>query len=272
MLNDFENNEWVFDPQFTNSSDLSEKIFAAYASMDYKKDDKNSFKFGLRYEFTDSELIAQKEGKVVDRAFGSFFPSVFYSYNINENQGINLSYNRRITRPTFNDMAPFAIFLDPNTFFFGNAALQPALSNNVKADYRFKSYMISIQYTHEDSTIARFQDRVVLETNQQAFEPINLSNSQTISASLALPFYIKKFWEMQNNFMFIWEELNSFYDGVPVALQNASFNISSTQTFLLPKDFSIELSGFYRSSGVSGRSTFDPIKGVSFGIQKKFAQ
>ncbi|MBK8280493.1 MAG: outer membrane beta-barrel protein [Saprospiraceae bacterium] len=40
---------------------------------------------------------------------------------------MNWSYSKRITRPTFNDLAPFVILLDPTTFWQGNAALQPAI-------------------------------------------------------------------------------------------------------------------------------------------------
>ncbi len=263
--------DWEVLPQFTNKSDLEEKIFAAYSSLDFKASEKNAFKFGLRYEYTDSQLNSEKEGQVVDRQFGSLFPSLFYTRTINENQSANFSFTRRITRPTFNDMAPFAIFLDPNTYFFGNAALQPAISNNVKVDYRLKSYVLSIQYTYEDSTIARFQDRVVVETNQQSFEPANLKNTQSVSLSLGLPFYIGDFWEMQNNIFVLWQEVNSFYDDAPVQLSNTSFNINTNQTFKLARDYSLELSAFYSSPGIFGRSTFDAIKGVNFGFQKKFA-
>ena len=265
-----ENSEWLNVDQFTNKSDLKESIIAAFSSVDYKPNEQNMFKFGLRYEYTDSQLDTEKEGPVVDRQFGKLFPTVFYSRTINENNSMNFSYNRRITRPTFNDMAPFAIFLDPNTFFFGNAALQPAISDNVKVDYRHKSYLFSAQYSYEEESISRFQDQVDISTNQQAFSPINLKNTHVVSGTVALPFYIGKYWEMQNNFILIWTKINSDYNGEPFGIENTSYNLSTSQTFLLPKNFSIEVSAFYNSAGVFGRSTLDPIRGMGFGAQKKF--
>ncbi|MBT8232198.1 MAG: outer membrane beta-barrel family protein, partial [Bacteroidia bacterium] len=177
----------------------------------------------------------------------------------------------RITRPTFNDMAPFAIFLDPNTFFFGNASLQPAIANNYKVDYRLNSYMLSVQYSKEDSTISRFQDRVTLNTNQQAYEPINLSNSENISANLSVPIYIGNNWTMQNNFLFLWSQTESYYDDDLIKLSNKSYNISTTQTWLLENDFSLELNAFYNSPSISGRSTINAFYAVNFGAQKRFA-
>ncbi|MEL6636986.1 MAG: TonB-dependent receptor [Bacteroidota bacterium] len=265
------NGDWIENPTFTNQSDLQERIYAVYSSADFKANEQNSFKFGLRYEYTDSQLDAEKEGRVVDRQFGSLFPSVFYSRTLNEKQSLNATFTRRISRPTFDDMAPFAIFLDPTTFFFGNAALQPALSNNVKVDYRYESFLFSIQYTYEDSTIAGFQDDVVIEENTQAFRPINLKNTQSWSASATLPFYIGNFWEMQNNANVLWIVLNSFFEGTPVRQTALSYNFNTNQTFKLPRDFSFEASAFYNSAGIFGRARYQPIWGVNVGLQKRLA-
>ena len=267
---EFKVHDWEFLEQFTNSSDLKENRFAGYASVDYKMDAKNMFKIGLRYEYTDSKLNTKKEGTVVDRQFGKLFPSLFYSRTINENQSLNLSYNKRITRPTFNDMAPFALFLDPNTFFFGNAGLQPAITDNIKVDYTYKSYLLSIQYSVEDSTIVRFQDNINLENNQQAFGPVNLSQTQILSGSLTIPVYIGNKWTMQNSFSAIWSENSSFYNSESVQFSQFSYVLNSTQSYILGSGYSTELTGFYRSSALSGRSEIDPMYGITFGLQKKF--
>lgn len=264
-------NGWEFLDQFTNESDLEEDIAAVFASVDYNPSSTNKFKFGLRYEYTDSKLNTIKEGEVVNRQFGVFFPSIFYSRSLNDNQSINLSYSKRITRPTFNDMAPFAIFLDPNTFFFGNASLQPAITNNVKVDYRYKSYLISVQYSKEDSTIARFQDRIDVENNQQLFEPTNLSNTTTYSGSLSIPIYIGNRYTIQNNLIVLYTASNSFYNDTPINLTNTSYNLNSTHSISLNDNHSFELNGFYNSAAIFGRSVINPIYGINLGVQKKFS-
>lgn len=269
-VEEFQDNTWKSLEQFTNESELEEKIYAAYFSADYKLDEKHSFKFGMRYEFTDSELITDKQGVVVDREFGQVFPSLYYSYRIDERQNLGLSYNRRITRPTFNDMAPFAIFLDPNTYFFGNAALQPAISSNYKADYSYKGYNLSVQYSVEDSTIARFQDFVDLETNEQSFRPVNFSQTKLLTASLSFPVYLTRHWEMQNNFIGSYTQINSFYESEAISIDNYNLNINSTQNFLFTNGITAEISGFYISPGLWGRAKLEPIYGLNLGVQKKF--
>jgi hypothetical protein len=265
------NGPWEFIDQFTNESDLKEDVAAAFTSIDYVLDKNNIFKFGLRYEHTDSKLNTIKEGNVVDRQFGVLFPSIFYSRTINENQNLNLSYSKRITRPTFNDMAPFAIFLDPNTFFFGNASLQPAITNNIKLDYRYKSYLISFQYAREDSTIASFQDKIDIENNQQLFAPVNLSNTNTYSTSLAIPLYIGKRYTIQNNFILLYQEANSFYEGTPINQTNTSYNFNTTHSIVLDDFHSFEVNAFYNSTALMGRAKMDAMYAINFGFQKKFS-
>jgi bisphosphoglycerate-dependent phosphoglycerate mutase len=156
-VENFDNTSWITDSSLTNKSNLDEKIFAAYSAL---VNDKWSTKIGLRYEYTNTQLDTETQGKVVDRQYGELFPSIFFNRIINDDLNMNLSYSRRITRPTFNDLAPFVIFVDPKTFLSGNANLQPSISNSYKYDINYKSYILSFQYTHEDSSISQFQERI----------------------------------------------------------------------------------------------------------------
>ncbi|MFK7935319.1 MAG: outer membrane beta-barrel protein, partial [Saprospiraceae bacterium] len=172
---------WVNDPNFTAIFNLEEDITAAYVSLDAQLNAKTSGKLGLRYEHTRSNLGSATMPNIVDRNYGNFFPTVFVSRTLSDDSNLNFSYSRRITRPTFNDMAPFVIFIDPNTFYSGNAALQPALSNTVKVDYRLKTVMMSVSYSKDDDAIARFQPRLDPETNQTVIGSANLNFRETFA-------------------------------------------------------------------------------------------
>ena len=161
---------WEIDPSLTNNSDLEESIYAAYGAMDYNFNDKTSMKLGFRYEYTDTFLETDTQGAVVDRKYGELFPSIFFNRKFSDDLTMNLSYSRRITRPTFNELAPFVIFLDPDTFLSGNASLQPAISNTYKYGLNYKSYFLSLQYTNEDASIAQFQERIDEPTGRLIFE------------------------------------------------------------------------------------------------------
>ncbi len=259
----------VIDPNLTARYNLEESIGAAYTALDVKLDDKSDLKLGLRYEYTNSNLGTVEQANIVDRQYGNFFPSVFLSRALNDQHSVNASYSRRITRPTFNDMAPFVIFVDPYTFFSGNAALQPSISNNVKVDYRFKTALFSIQYTVEDSAIARFQSRVIEGTNQQLIAAENMKTRKTASFTAAFPIQVAEWWRMQNNLIGSWQEVNTFFDGRPVQVSTKNLRLTWINMFTLPKDFSAEVVGFYQTRGLFGAAEFLPIGALNIGIQKK---
>ncbi len=266
----FQNNNWQIDPDYTSNATLKENISAAYMAYNINPDDKTNLKLGLRYEYINSNLGTPTVKNIVDRHYGRLFPSFFISRKINDDQTINFSYSRRINRPTFNDMAPFIFFFDPNTFFSGNAALQPAISENFKTDFTLKKMLVSLSYSYDDNSIAIFQTRIDPKTNKQIIFAENLNYLQTVSLLLALPFEINKWWSMQNNIIGTWHQVNTTYNNAPLTVKMANVNIRTTQNFQLSKTYSLELTAFYQSASIFGRYKVEPFGKVDAGIQKKF--
>jgi len=263
-------NVWTKDSELTASYDLNENISAAYSSFSVTFTDKTSMKLGLRYEYTNSNLGSASVKDIVDRHYGNLFPSFFISQKINDNHSLNFSYSRRITRPTFNNMAPFVIFMDPSTYFSGNPALQPCISDAVKADYLFKKFVFSLSYTYEAQPISNFAPRVDSATNKQTLAAENQKDQKTLTAVISFPLTVAKWWNMQNNAIASSQVLNAFYLGSPLVIRQKNFNINSIQTFMLPKNFVVELSGFYQSGGLFGVYKSNAMASMDFGLQKKF--
>jgi outer membrane receptor protein involved in Fe transport len=136
------------DPDFSSDGLLNEDILAAFSTAKIVFDEKTSLNAGVRYENTKTNLTTVSGEKIVDRHYGDFFPTTFLSRKINDNNLIQVSYGRRITRPTFNQMAPFVFFSDPFTFFAGNENILPTYTNTFKTDYSYKSYDILCAVQH----------------------------------------------------------------------------------------------------------------------------
>ncbi|MBC7947743.1 MAG: outer membrane beta-barrel protein [Chitinophagaceae bacterium] len=268
----YQQNVWMQDPELTSLSNLKENIAAVYSSFTGDITARTSVKLGLRYEYTTSNLGTPITPDIVDRKYGRLFPTIFIGHKLNDDNSFNLTFSRRINRPTFNDMAPFIIFMDPNTFFSGNAALQPSITNTMKGDYILKNYVFSLTYSIESNTIARFQTEVDVSTNKQTLRAQNLDETRLLTASLALPFNFNKWWTMQLNVIGSRQEVSAFYNKEPVKLSLANFNVSGAQTFKLPKDYTLELSGFYQSPSLFGISRFRGLGRIDVGAQKKLGK
>ncbi|MDB5014732.1 MAG: hypothetical protein JWQ25_2934, partial [Daejeonella sp.] len=96
-INRFVQDVWNYDQSLSNSYDLKEKISAIYNSLSYGINEKTSVKVGFRYEYTVSNLNSATQKNIVDRQYGTLFPSIFISRKLNADQSINLAYNKRIT-------------------------------------------------------------------------------------------------------------------------------------------------------------------------------
>jgi outer membrane receptor for ferrienterochelin and colicin len=262
-------NNWVRDEALTSSYDLKENINAAYATASIELNKKTTAKLGLRYEHTASNLGSAKQKNIVDRNYGNWFPTLFLSHQLSENNTLNFSFTRRITRPTFNDMAPFVYFVDPNTLFSGNPALQPAISNAAEASLVVKSFIFTLRYAYDTDPITNFAPRIDVTSNKHLLAAENQHNRHLANINLTLPIKITSWWNMQNNLSCSWQQLNAFYLNDPLQIRRKSFNANTNHNFNLPKNYSVELTAFYVSGGIFGIYQSKSISRGDIGIQKK---
>lgn len=243
---------WETDEELTNKFTLNEETGAAYASIDYTLNENTGFAGGLRYEYLNSVLSSLEEQGIVDLHYGSFFPSFYFSLNLNENNKIQLSFNRRIDRPTFNELAPFIFFMSPNTYISGNENLVPAFSNLYKFEYKYKIIYLTLGYTSTKDFIARFQPKFNDDKTKQYFISANYDKQNTLSANLTFPFRINEWWSMRNNIQGIHQHLITDFEGENLDLTAYNFRVYTVQNFMISKSLSAELAGYYRSPALSG--------------------
>ena len=263
---------WAQDDSLSAKYKLDENYSAAYVSFDIPFNEKTEAKLGLRYEYTNSNLGTEATKNIVDRHYGNLFPTLFLSHSLNENNRINLSFNTRINRPSFTDLAPFTYYFDSRTVLTGNPALQASITSMIKADYIFKSYVFSISYSVEKYAISQFQAETDSNTLITILRPQNLENQKIISAIISLPVKVNDWWTMQFNITGLWQQVNAIYKKEPIRLSYANINIYGSQQFKLPKNLSLELSGFYQSESLSGISTVKPFGTLDIGLKKKLGQ
>lgn len=268
IVQNLNGSEWITDPLFSNSGVLNEEIYAAYTSVNIALSDRTQLKAGLRYEHTDSKLDTKEEGTVVDRQYGNFFPTCYIGHSFDKYFSLNVSYSKRITRPTFREIAPFVIFLDPTTFVTGNTKLQPAISQSAKLELKYRTAFLSLQYTLEDSSIARFQRSVV--NNTLVSSPVNLKQKQLFAATVGLPFSITKWWELRTNVNFYSARISTYYEGRPVDFNNSYFGGNATSTINLDKGWGFETTFQYQGPAYSGSLYIKEQLFLSAGIAKDF--
>lgn len=266
----FNSGSWTIDSDLTNNYKMNENISAAYSSLNYNITEKTGVVAGLRYEYMNSVLDSETQKGIVDLHYGEFFPSLYLSHKLNKNNTFQLSYSRRIDRPTFNELAPFIVFMTPETFVSGNENLLPALSNIYKTEYQLRRVIFSVTFTDTKDAIARFQPKYNDDQSKQFFISRNLDSDQTVAGMLAFPIKVTKWWDMQNNLNWIYKKVASEYDGTNINFTQSNFRFNTIQRLTLTQKISAEISGFYRSKALSGIYIQKAMGRMDIGMQMKF--
>jgi hypothetical protein len=269
-VSNLQEGEWVNDPGFSRQADMLEDIGAAYLNLNHPLNTRTKVQAGLRYEYTRTDLGTPEESDLIRRRYGYFFPSLFFSRDLWKGSSLQFSYGRRITRPTYNNLAPFVYFIDPSTFFSGNIALRPAITDALQTTWRFKdSYLLTLSYSYDSHTIIPWQVHVDPETNRQYARAENLRNSDTWSLTFSFPLRLTHWWQMQYSLLGVWQRNRTTYEGKPVELAAGYGRINFTQTFTLPAAFTLELTGFYQSRSPMGIAYMRAMGTFNAGLQKK---
>ncbi len=180
----------------SNRFDYRENIAAVYANIG-KQGEKINWQLGLRAERTEvNGNSTDLYGNILnnpDTAYLGLFPTAYLQYTLKPMHQLGLSYNRRLSRPAYQDMNPFVWQIDPYTSERGNPYLRPAYTNSVEFTYTYKyAASASIGYSRTTdlvNTIARQQG------DQAYTQPQNLQQQDNISLNINLPLPIQSWWE-----------------------------------------------------------------------------
>ena len=270
LAENFTDGSWIKDPFFSVDAYMKEIIQAAYGSLDYNINDKTALKAGLRYEHTFTEIELGSSESENTRNFGKLFPTLFLLRQFNENNSLVMTFYQRISRPGFGDLAPWVILMGPTTYMTGNIDLLPAISSSAKADYSFKKLLVSLQFTRIKNSIERFQPIQLPDSDLLIYTTVNLDKKDIYSLSVSFPVKIASWWNMRNNINGYITGLESIYSGTPIDINQKTFDVSSSQVFELPKDYSFELSLHYYSKALRGIMLNSSREIINFGFRKDF--
>lgn len=244
-----------------------ENIQAGYINGNLKLE-KTSFQLGLRLENTNSTGKSISTNKTDKNSYLKLFPSFFVQQTLNADNNINFRYSYRIGRPSYYALNPFVWMLDPYTYNQGNPLLKPQFTHSAGLTHSFKSLFtttLGYNYTRDLFTQVLFQNdntKAIYQTND------NLSNSIDWNLSETFQLEPTKWWRLNGTVTGMYKEVNANLGG-QVKFTNWSVQGNMNNTFTLPYNLGLELSGYYNSKQLEGNFTINSFYSVDFGIQYK---
>lgn len=184
-----------------NIFNYQENISAAYLIFGNKAK-KFSYQFGLRAETTDIQTELEETKEKNPRNYANLFPSAHFTYTITPDNSFQLSYSRRVRRPTYGDLTPFVTFSDNRNFFSGNPNLNPEFTNSFDLGhlkyFDQGSISSSLYYRQTFDKIERF--RTVDSLGFARTLPANLSNQKSMGIEIASSWNFSKVYKADLSF------------------------------------------------------------------------
>ncbi len=259
-------NSFIEDERFISTIGTTEKIAAIYTLTDYTWTDQLKTQLGFRYEHWEQDF-----GDVtLNRNFGKLFPSLFLTYSISDTKAWNLAYTKRITRPNYSDLASFLSYNGPTSLFSGNPQLLPAITDNLMLTYSNKSFSVSLTAGNEKNPLVRYQITKNPQSTVAVIAPVNLEYQRSLDMQSNIPLRINHWWKLNINGTIGVREFKLLHTPDQVTHDYIHFNFNGSNTITLPKDFSLELSGWYTSRHFNGSAQVDGFGTLNGGIKKTF--
>jgi outer membrane receptor protein involved in Fe transport len=237
----------------------NDRVLAAYGTYSNIVGKKFTYQVGMRVESSRYKGTLLTNNSSFENSFPfSMFPSTFLTYRITQTQDLQFSYSRRVNRPNFFQLLPFVDYTDSLNISRGNPDLIPEFTNSLEMGYQKSfakghSLLASVYLKTSNNLITRYQLKeanpisgrdVIINTY------VNANSSQAYGVELTSKNPVTSWLELTTNLNFY----NSSINGGNLA-QNFSSDMNSffgklNAAIKLPKNFSIQLSGDYRSRSI----------------------
>ncbi|MBD0286696.1 MAG: TonB-dependent receptor [Flavisolibacter sp.] len=247
-------NAYKLIPSTSSNYKNTDNVYAAYASITNSLNN-FGYKLGLRAESSNYNGELTNTGQKFSNNYPiSLFPSLFVSQKLGGNQEVQASYTRRINRPNFFQLIPFADYTDELNITQGNPDLKPEFTNSLEASYsksfpKNNTVLASVYYKKTDNLITRY-----LEPGTNPFTGnaaiintyINANSSRSYGTELTSQNYLAKWWDMTTNVNFYNAKINSDDKNVTTDAMWSWFG-KWNNNFKLPANFNVQLSATYQS-------------------------
>jgi outer membrane receptor protein involved in Fe transport len=252
-----------------NTLKYKEKIASAYVQLNGKKD-KVSYQFGLRLENTDVTINASDNSLNTNNTYTNLFPSATVGYEFKENLSGQLSYSKRINRPSLWFLNPFYELKDFTARFTGNPSLKPTYTDafEVSFIYNINKLRLSPSVYYQDS-----RDVVQFETKKDGNgvfiqSPINLEEEKRYGVELSASLSPLKWLRFNSDFNLYSYKQNGIIDGKSAAFSDNTWFVNFTTNIKVSKTTRMQTSFYYQGERSNAQITTEPITNLNFGINK----
>lgn len=214
-----------------------------------------------------------------DKDFFSLFPSLFLSYQLPNNNEIQINYTRRLRRPWGGQLNNFHNISDSTNISFGNPSLTPEYSNAYELNYikNWKDHTLSVSgyYRTTKDVIERIsynKEDIIYTT----FE--NVASEESAGLEIIGKNRLFKKLDLTTTVNFFYYKLDGFKYSIAnqeitgEGDENFSWNARMTASVMLPWSITMQATGRYNAKRIVAQGYRKPNYSVDLGLRKSFNQ
>lgn len=247
-------------------------IYSFYATFG-QSFDKWSYQFGTRMENYNVEAV-QQGSKIYEDDYFTFYPSAFLSYTPGEKNSFNLSYSRRVDRPSFNQVNPVRQLSTPRLTVKGNPGLQPQFTNSIELNYTRKLGKNSISGAVFYRMINDEINQVIDEDPENPEHLIltfgNAGNSNSYGIELSGNLKPVHFWDLTTNFNFYGQSISGYLGSNYVEKETTFYRFQTNNSFKVSNRWKLQLFGIYQGPVETIQFEIDDMYFVNIGARYSF--
>jgi len=238
-------------------------IYSAYVTFG-QKFTKFSYQVGGRFETYKMAANLNRGETKFDDDYITLYPSAYLTYNLNEKNTLQLSYSRRVDRPSLDQTKPIREFSTPLVTSFGNPDLRPQFTNSVEINYTKTlekgSFTTGVFYRSINDQISRilYPDETDPSGNKQIMTFTNYDHNTSFGFEVSFNYKITKWWDIQPSIdfssinqqgvVFQYDAATNTSNPIERKVTVGAFNGRMNSNFKANKRLSFLLFGFYRGA------------------------
>jgi len=271
IVSDVVAGEATINPEESNTFNYTENVMAAYAIVDFQLIENLKASAGLRVEQTNSQGILESTqvggNDDVQRNYTNLFPNISLAYSKGKSE-FSISYGKRITRPSYQDLNPFEAKTSELVIWKGNPFLNPNFITNYQFTYSHKvGLVVSNTYSITEGYFARILQ--IVDETATFIVPQNMRRSTTNGLSISYPFNVIKGWDVSGFVVYNRSTFEGEFDNTNIDITTDIFNARIQNDIKLPWGIDFNIGLYYNSPWIwRGSIEIDQFYGVNMGVRK----
>jgi outer membrane receptor protein involved in Fe transport len=263
--------QWTVYDKLDNDLDYNETIGAAY--IQYGNEiGKFDYLVGLRNEYTSVKIEDLNQLFTKNVEYNNLFPNVHLGYSISEKAGLQLSYSRRINRPSIWDLNPFNEIKDFTFQIVGNPNLNPAYTNAFELGVNKNFEKVSLNSSLYYHTTKDFFQNYIFQDSKNSFvsKPINLESENKYGFETSVNYNPIKRLSFNSSFNWYKFYQKGTFEDQDFDFSNHFWKFQFRTKVKIPKDINFQVFFDYQGENKNAQTTTNSIYYVNLSLNKSF--